>query len=83
MWVHECASVVNEEIIVKKGEYIPRILNWRVVGVKTKFEMSMANIFIEVEIIFIYFKLQLFLVCKHCKLVFRMHLQTYNQIVRN
>lgn len=63
VWVYECSSVVNEEIAVKEGDYIPRILNWRVVGVKPKFEMFMFSIFIKVATIFIYFKLQLFLVC--------------------
>ncbi|KAH0639558.1 hypothetical protein KY290_036822 [Solanum tuberosum] len=47
VWVYECASVVDDEIAVKKGDYIPRIRNWRVVGVKPKFEMFMSNIFTE------------------------------------
>ncbi|KAH0669906.1 hypothetical protein KY285_024048 [Solanum tuberosum] len=49
VWVYECASVVNEKIIVKEGDYIPRILNWRVVGVgvKPKFKMFMSSIFTE------------------------------------
>ncbi|KAH0672648.1 hypothetical protein KY290_024882 [Solanum tuberosum] len=47
VWVYECASVVNEEIVVKEGDYIPRILNWRVVGVKAKIEMFVASIFTE------------------------------------
>ncbi|WMV34426.1 hypothetical protein MTR67_027811 [Solanum verrucosum] len=40
-------DVVNEKIVVKEGDYIPRILNWRVVGVKPKFEMFMSTIFTE------------------------------------
>ncbi|KAG5601194.1 hypothetical protein H5410_032564 [Solanum commersonii] len=28
VWVYECASVVNEKIVVNEGDYIPRILNW-------------------------------------------------------
>ncbi|KAH0754140.1 hypothetical protein KY290_024410 [Solanum tuberosum] len=47
VWVYECASVLNDEIVVKKGDYITRILNWRVVGVKPKFEMLMSTIFTE------------------------------------
>ncbi|KAK4713386.1 hypothetical protein R3W88_019293 [Solanum pinnatisectum] len=49
VWVYECASVVNDEIVVKEGDYILRILNWRVVGVKPKFEMFMSSIFSEFE----------------------------------
>ncbi|KAH0669646.1 hypothetical protein KY285_023807 [Solanum tuberosum] len=40
-------KTVKEEIVVKEGDYIPRILNWQVVGVKPKFEMFMASIFTE------------------------------------
>ncbi|KAK6777362.1 hypothetical protein RDI58_024079 [Solanum bulbocastanum] len=47
VWVYECASVVNEEIAVKEGDYIPMILNWLVVGVKPKFEIFMFSIFTE------------------------------------
>ncbi|KAG5586354.1 hypothetical protein H5410_046788 [Solanum commersonii] len=47
VWVYEYASIVDDEIAVKKGDYIPRIRNWRVVGVKPKFEMFMSNIFTE------------------------------------
>ncbi|KAK6780169.1 hypothetical protein RDI58_022353 [Solanum bulbocastanum] len=47
MWVYKCASVVDDEIVVKEGDYIPRMRNWRVVGVKPKFEMFMSNIFTE------------------------------------
>ncbi|KAH0655272.1 hypothetical protein KY285_030154 [Solanum tuberosum] len=39
--------IVNDEITVKERDYIPRILNWRVVGVKPKFEMFMSSIFTE------------------------------------
>ncbi|KAH0658696.1 hypothetical protein KY285_027238 [Solanum tuberosum] len=42
-------QIVNEKIVVKEGDYIPRILNWRVVGVKPKFEMFMSTIFTEVD----------------------------------
>ena len=44
MWVYECASVLNEEIVVKEGDYIPRILNWRVVGVNPKSETFVSTI---------------------------------------
>ncbi|KAH0678532.1 hypothetical protein KY284_019617 [Solanum tuberosum] len=47
VWVYECASVINDETAVKEGDYIPRIRNWRVVGVKPKFEMFMSSIFTE------------------------------------
>ncbi|KAG5569792.1 hypothetical protein H5410_059558 [Solanum commersonii] len=49
VWVYECASILNDEIVVKEGDYITRILNWRVVGVKPKFEMLMSTIFTEVD----------------------------------
>ncbi|WMV23903.1 hypothetical protein MTR67_017288, partial [Solanum verrucosum] len=47
VWVYECASVLNDEIVVNEEDYIPRILNWRFVGVKPKFEMLMSTIFTE------------------------------------
>ncbi|KAG5594705.1 hypothetical protein H5410_035937 [Solanum commersonii] len=47
VWMHECASVLNDEIVVKEGDCIPRILNWRIVSVKPKFEMLISNIFTE------------------------------------
>uniref|UniRef100_A0A0V0HPS6 Putative ovule protein n=1 Tax=Solanum chacoense TaxID=4108 RepID=A0A0V0HPS6_SOLCH len=47
VWVYECALVINDETAVKEGDYIPRIRNWRVVGVKPKFEMFMSSIFTE------------------------------------
>lgn len=66
--MYECASVINEETTIKEGDYIPRILNWRIVGVKPKFE-NMFSIFTKVMIIFISFKLQLFLACWVSKVV--------------
>ncbi|XP_055814615.1 uncharacterized protein LOC129884322 [Solanum dulcamara] len=46
-WIYECASQVPSEIAVRVGNKIPRILNWRVVAVKPKFETFMSTIFSE------------------------------------
>ncbi|KAG5596727.1 hypothetical protein H5410_037959 [Solanum commersonii] len=45
VWIYECATAVSDEIAVKVGSFIPRICNWRVVGVKPKFGMFMSSIF--------------------------------------
>ncbi|KAG5615766.1 hypothetical protein H5410_015590 [Solanum commersonii] len=42
---YEFASQLNPEIAVKERNGIPRICNWRVVALKTKFEMLMTSIF--------------------------------------
>lgn len=34
LWIYECASEVPYDIAIKPGDHIPRILNWRVVGLK-------------------------------------------------
>ncbi|XP_055833603.1 uncharacterized protein LOC129902402 [Solanum dulcamara] len=47
VWIYECASQVPSEIAVRVGNKIPRILNWRVVAVKPKFETFMSTIFSE------------------------------------
>ncbi|XP_055835099.1 uncharacterized protein LOC129903571 [Solanum dulcamara] len=47
VWIYECASQVPSEIAVRVGNKIPRILNWRVVTVKPKFETFMSTIFSE------------------------------------
>ncbi|XP_055822168.1 uncharacterized protein LOC129890693 [Solanum dulcamara] len=47
VWIYECASQVPSEITVRVGNKIPRILNWRVVAVKPKFETFMSTIFSE------------------------------------
>uniref|UniRef100_M0ZTD4 Ulp1 protease family, C-terminal catalytic domain containing protein n=1 Tax=Solanum tuberosum TaxID=4113 RepID=M0ZTD4_SOLTU len=47
IWTYECASQLNPEIIIKERDVIPRICNWRVVALKTKFEMLMSSIFQE------------------------------------
>ncbi|XP_055822229.1 uncharacterized protein LOC129890772 [Solanum dulcamara] len=47
VWIYECASQVPSEISVRVGNKIPRILNWRVVAVKPKFETFMSTIFSE------------------------------------
>ncbi|XP_055808529.1 uncharacterized protein LOC129877075 [Solanum dulcamara] len=44
-WIYECASQVPSEIVVRVGNKILRILNWRVVAVKPKFETFMSTIF--------------------------------------
>ncbi|KAH0761455.1 hypothetical protein KY290_017528 [Solanum tuberosum] len=45
VWIYECASAIDDEIAVKVGNFIPRICDWRVVGVKPKFGMFMSSIF--------------------------------------
>ncbi|KAG5594836.1 hypothetical protein H5410_036068 [Solanum commersonii] len=45
VWIYECASEVNEEIVVKEGNYILKICNWRVVGVKPKFSIILELIY--------------------------------------
>ncbi|XP_069145958.1 uncharacterized protein [Solanum lycopersicum] len=47
VWIYECASNLNSEIVVKERNVIPRICNWRVVSDKAKFEMLMSTIFQE------------------------------------
>ncbi|XP_055830922.1 uncharacterized protein LOC129899953 [Solanum dulcamara] len=47
VWIYECASQVPFEIAVRVGNKIPKILNWRVVAVKPKFETFMSTIFSE------------------------------------
>ncbi|XP_055822242.1 uncharacterized protein LOC129890785 [Solanum dulcamara] len=47
VWIYECVSQVPSEIAVRVGNKIPRILNWRVVAVKPKFETFMSTIFSE------------------------------------
>ncbi|KAK6803300.1 hypothetical protein RDI58_001084 [Solanum bulbocastanum] len=44
VWIYECASAVGDEFTVEVGSFIPRICNWRVVGVKPKFGMFMSSI---------------------------------------
>ncbi|XP_055826437.1 uncharacterized protein LOC129894836 [Solanum dulcamara] len=51
VWIYECASQVPSEIALRVGNKIPRILNWRVVAVKPKFETFMSTIFSEFSII--------------------------------
>ncbi|KAK4722064.1 hypothetical protein R3W88_012297 [Solanum pinnatisectum] len=45
--VYECAPVLDNEIIVKERNVIPRICNWKVVAEKPNFEMFMESIFTE------------------------------------
>ncbi|KAG5616411.1 hypothetical protein H5410_016235 [Solanum commersonii] len=47
VWTYEFASQLNPEIVVKERNVIPRICNWRVVALKSKFEMLMTSIFQE------------------------------------
>ncbi|XP_055821696.1 uncharacterized protein LOC129890167 [Solanum dulcamara] len=48
-WIYECASQVPSEIVVRVGNKILKILNWRVVAVKPKFETFMSTIFSEYQ----------------------------------
>ncbi|KAG5575779.1 hypothetical protein H5410_055913 [Solanum commersonii] len=43
VWIYEYALDFNDEIVVQEGDYIPRICNWQVVGVKPKFNMLMSK----------------------------------------
>ena len=48
VWIYECASVLDNEIVVKEQNVIPRICNWKVMVEKPKFEMFMKSVFTEV-----------------------------------
>ncbi|KAK4716471.1 hypothetical protein R3W88_014809 [Solanum pinnatisectum] len=47
VWTYECASSQNPEIVVKEANVIPRICNWRVVIVNSKFGTFMSSVFFE------------------------------------
>ncbi|KAH0705076.1 hypothetical protein KY290_009777 [Solanum tuberosum] len=47
IWVYECTSAMHNEIVVREGNGIPRVCNWKVVGAKPNYEMFMENIFTE------------------------------------
>ncbi|XP_027775111.1 uncharacterized protein LOC107027756 [Solanum pennellii] len=49
IWIYECASTINTDIVVKEGNGILRICNWQVVGLKPKFELFMETIFSKIE----------------------------------
>lgn len=53
--MYECASKVNDDIAIKEENHIPRILNWRIVSVRRKYEMFMSSMFCEVPIYLIIF----------------------------
>ncbi|XP_055800375.1 uncharacterized protein LOC129869786 [Solanum dulcamara] len=48
-WMYECASVVHPNIAVIEENQIPRICNWRVVGLKPKYGIFMSSIISEVD----------------------------------
>ncbi|KAF3644498.1 hypothetical protein FXO38_20133 [Capsicum annuum] len=45
VWVYECCSEVDSTIAERVGNVIPRIFNWKVVGIKVKYEKFMAGMF--------------------------------------
>ncbi|KAF3639197.1 hypothetical protein FXO38_22811 [Capsicum annuum] len=46
VWMFELCSNVDTKVVVKKGNSIPRILNWRVVAVRPQFNQFMTGMFI-------------------------------------
>ncbi|KAM3322719.1 hypothetical protein P3S67_003870 [Capsicum chacoense] len=47
VWMFELCSNVDTKVVVKKGYNIPRILNWRVVAVRSQFNQFMIRMFIK------------------------------------
>ncbi|PHU08900.1 hypothetical protein BC332_20760 [Capsicum chinense] len=45
VWMYECCSEVDGTIAERVGNVIPRIFNWKVVGIKVKYEKFMASMF--------------------------------------
>ncbi|KAF3638635.1 hypothetical protein FXO38_23140 [Capsicum annuum] len=45
VWMYECCSDVDSTIAELVGNVIPRIFNWKVVGIKVKYEKFMAGMF--------------------------------------
>ncbi|PHU29381.1 hypothetical protein BC332_01474 [Capsicum chinense] len=45
VWMYECYSDVDSTIAELVGNVIPRIFNWKVVGIKVKYEKFMADMF--------------------------------------
>ncbi|KAF3622024.1 hypothetical protein FXO38_31543 [Capsicum annuum] len=45
VWMYECCSEVDSAIAERVGNVIPRIFNWKVVGIKVKYEKFMGGIF--------------------------------------
>lgn len=54
VWMYECSSEVHPDIAVREGNHIPRILNWRVVGIRPKCETFMANMFSKVNYVIMF-----------------------------
>ncbi|PHU28731.1 hypothetical protein BC332_00824 [Capsicum chinense] len=45
VWMYECCSEVDSAIAERVENVIPRIFNWKVVGIKVKYENFMGGIF--------------------------------------
>ncbi|XP_047251517.1 uncharacterized protein LOC124886671 [Capsicum annuum] len=45
VWMYECCSEVDSTIAERVGNVIPRIFNWKIVGIKVKYEKFMAGMF--------------------------------------
>ncbi|KAF3675116.1 hypothetical protein FXO38_04889 [Capsicum annuum] len=50
IWIYECCSEVDKDIVYRIGDCILRICNWFVVGTKPKFEKFMNGMFSKVVI---------------------------------
>ncbi|KAM3286469.1 hypothetical protein P3S67_025268 [Capsicum chacoense] len=45
VWMYECCSKVDSTIAEHVGNVIPIIFNWKVVGIKVKYEKFMTGMF--------------------------------------
>ncbi|KAF3643617.1 hypothetical protein FXO37_21897 [Capsicum annuum] len=45
IWWYECCSEVNESITVRENNLIPRMVNWKVVKPKSRYEDLMEDMF--------------------------------------
>ncbi|PHU00788.1 hypothetical protein BC332_30575 [Capsicum chinense] len=45
VWMYECCSEVDSAIAKRVGNVIPRIFNWKVVGIKVKYEKFIGAMF--------------------------------------
>ncbi|KAF3663515.1 hypothetical protein FXO37_11954 [Capsicum annuum] len=45
VWMYECCSEVDSTIAERVGNVIPRIFNWKVIGIKVKYEKFMTGMF--------------------------------------
>lgn len=54
VYVYKYADKIIEDVAIKSGSRISRIVNWQVIGVKPKFDTFMSSVFNEVNYIIIF-----------------------------